>query len=226
MKPNETQANHLMHHSLLLVVPGKGIHALMSGHGKQTGDVFCHQNGDRLGEVVVSLTPLQKISSREETVFRDISLGHLDSQIDYSSTVTTSSGVSLQLNQSPEEAENDMDVRLFINENRRGKIESTCYVRMDKLNIKHRLISVKNEQGEPFHYEGESGLLIVKEPKTLQNGGAEVNKVTAVGMLVSREIKNRVNAKEEITSLAVPLTTGFEALSKDNYCGGSVVKFC
>lgn len=201
-----------------------GIHALMSGHGKNPGDRFIHQNGDLL-EVVVSLTfPPHAIAINDDLIYRDIALARLIRQNEQEGketrySVIVSGNQSIYLAERPGEAADNMAIRLFTSTNRQGTIRDTKYYKLDHgLMIGYRLISVSDQQGQPVHDGGESGMLITTNP-----AGSTVD---AVGMLIGLETLSFDESTPITYSLAAPLTTGFEALIRDSYCGGEEVTFC
>lgn len=196
----------------------------MSGHGKNPEDRFTHQNGDLL-EVVVSLTfPPPAIAINDDLVYRDIALARLIKQKEQASketpySVITSGNQPIYLTEIPGEAADNMAIRLFTSTNRQGKICDSQHYKFDRrLNIISRLLRVLDQQGQPVHGNGESGMLIATTPVR--------NRVTAVGMLIGLETVTFDESTPITYSLAAPLTTGFEALRRDSYCGGEEVTFC
>ena len=201
--------------------PGKGNHALISGHGRSEGDVLHYQNGDLLGDVNVSLNkPTRSTGNRSYCGYIDVALAKLDEQNGYNGQVLSSDHGPLHLVEQPAEAGEGMNVRCFDAKGNKGTVDSTTYVRRDELNIEWRLISVMNDADGPVHEEGESGILITED-------APDEGRVKAVGMLVGiNELP--LDDEEETTrrtSLAAPLTTNFEALQRDPYCSGGAIKF-
>lgn len=193
----------------------------MSGHGKSEGDVLLYPNGHRLGVVNVSLKPpLQQTDADTWLSYRDVALAKLEKQDDYTARVSSPVHGQLHLMEEPVEAEDDMEVRCFAENGKRGIIESTKYIRRDEeLNIDWRFIAIKDDADGPVHEEGESGILIVCD-------APDEGKVKAVGMLVEIvELPLAEGAANKTRSLAVPLTTGFMDLQQVDYCKDLAIKF-
>src|SRR6218665_4035565 len=69
--------------SLFALNIGKGNHALMSGHGKELGDLLFYPNRHRLGVISVSLQPPFQPTLTDNWCYMDVALARLDDQVDY-----------------------------------------------------------------------------------------------------------------------------------------------
>ena len=153
----------------------------MSGHGRSQDDVLLYPNGRRLGVISVSLQPPLQPTLSDNWCYMDVALARLEDQVDYIAQVFDDILGPLGLMEQPIYATNNMMVRRFASDGRRGRIDSKDYVILDDtFQIAFRLISVVSEDGGPIHDVGDSGILIATD--TPVNG-----RVNAVGILVRLE---------------------------------------